>query len=53
LALRPFPIHARKYLAPDRLQTVAVGDPRRVTDSLKKLGVIETSDIEGKRVGSF
>ena len=43
---------ARKYLAPDRLQIVAVGDPARVADSLKKLGAIETYDIEGKRVGS-
>lgn len=44
---------ARKYLAPDRLQIVAVGDPARVADSLKKLGAIETYDIEGKRVESF
>jgi zinc protease len=44
---------ARKYLAPDRLQIVAVGDPARVADSLKKLGTIETYDIEGKRVESF
>ena len=44
---------ARKYLAADRLQIVAVGDPARVADSLKKLGAIETYDIEGKRVESF
>jgi zinc protease len=40
---------ARKYLAPDRLQIVAVGDPARVAESLKKLGTIQTYDIEGKR----
>jgi len=44
---------ARKYLAADRLQIVAVGDPARVTESLKKLGAVETYDIEGKRAGSF
>jgi hypothetical protein len=43
---------ARKYLAADRLQIVAVGDPARVADSLKKLGAIETYDTEGKRIGS-
>jgi predicted Zn-dependent peptidase len=43
---------ARKYLAADRLQIVAVGDPTQVTDPLKKLGEVETYDTEGKRVGS-
>ena len=44
---------ARKYLAADRLQIVAVGDPSRITETLKKLGAVETYDTEGKRVGSF
>jgi len=44
---------ARKYLASNRLQIVAVGDPTKVADSLKKLGQVETYDTEGKRVGSF
>jgi zinc protease len=43
---------ARKYLAADRLQIVAVGDPTQVTDPLEKLGEVETYDTEGKRVGS-
>jgi zinc protease len=41
---------ARKYLAADRLQIVAVGDPGKVADALKKLGDVETYDSEGKRV---
>ncbi|HTK27966.1 MAG TPA: pitrilysin family protein [Vicinamibacterales bacterium] len=42
---------ARKYLAPERLQIVAVGDPVRLTDTLKKLGPVETYDADGNRVG--
>lgn len=42
---------ARKYLAADRLQIVAVGDPVKVADALKKLGTVETYDADGKRVG--
>jgi hypothetical protein len=41
---------ARKYLAADRLQIVAVGDPTRVADTLKKLGPVETYDTEGKKI---
>jgi zinc protease len=43
---------AQKYLAAERLQIVAVGDPTRVAEPLKKLGDVETYDTEGKRVGS-
>ena len=32
---------ARRYLAPDRLQIVAVGDPDRALDPLRKLGAVE------------
>jgi zinc protease len=41
---------ARKYLAADRLQIVAVGDPAKVVDTLKKLGEVETYDSEGNRI---
>jgi zinc protease len=40
----------KKYLAADRLQVVAVGDPVRVADTLKKLGPVETYDTEGKKI---
>ena len=39
---------ARKYLIADRMQIVAVGDPAKVADTLKKLGEMETYDAEGK-----
>lgn len=42
---------ARKYLATDRLQIVAVGDPAKVADTLKKFGTVETYDADGKRLG--
>lgn len=41
---------AKKYLAADRLQVVAVGDPAKVADTLKRLGPVETYDTEGKRI---
>jgi zinc protease len=41
---------AKKYLAPDRLQVVAVGDPVRVADALKKLGPVEMYDTDGKKI---
>ena len=40
---------ARTYLDAQRLQIVAVGDPTRVSDVLKKLGPVETFDADGKR----
>ncbi|HEV3139361.1 MAG TPA: pitrilysin family protein [Vicinamibacterales bacterium] len=43
---------ARKYLAADRLRIVAVGDPARVADALKKMGEVETYDAEGKKVSN-
>jgi len=43
---------ARKYLDAQRLQIVAVGDPARVSDVLKRLGPVETFDADGKRVSS-
>jgi zinc protease len=41
---------ARTYLAANRMQVVAVGDPARVADTLKKLGAVETYDADGKLV---
>jgi predicted Zn-dependent peptidase len=43
---------ARKYLVANRMQIVAVGDPAKVTDALKKLGDVDTYDAEGKKSGS-
>jgi zinc protease len=43
---------ARTYLDAQRLQIVAVGDPARVAEVLKKLGPVETFDADGKRVSS-
>ncbi len=41
---------ARKYLATDRLQIVAVGDPGPIAGPLKKLGVVESYDANGTRL---
>jgi zinc protease len=43
---------ARKYLDAERLQIVAVGDPTRVADVLKKLGAVEAFDADGKPISS-
>jgi zinc protease len=43
---------AKKYLAAGALQIVAVGDPTKVADVLKKLGEVETYDADGKRVSA-
>jgi zinc protease len=44
---------ARTYLDAQRMQIVAVGDPARAGDALRKLGSVETFDAEGKRTSSF
>jgi zinc protease len=41
---------ARKYLAADRLEIVAVGDPGPISEPLKKLGVVEVYDANGQRL---
>ena len=41
---------ARKYLASDHLQIVAVGDPGPIAAGLKKLGVVEAYDANGQRL---
>jgi predicted Zn-dependent peptidase len=43
---------AQKYLDPARLQIVAVGDPTKVADVLKKLGEVESYDADGKRIST-
>jgi zinc protease len=42
---------AKKYLDPGRLQVVAVGDPTKIADLLKKFGPVETYDTNGKPIG--
>ena len=39
---------ARKYLDLGKLQVVAVGDAKKITDVLKSYGTVETYDAEGK-----
>jgi predicted Zn-dependent peptidase len=41
---------ARKYLAQNRLQIIAVGDPK-IGETMKQFGTVETYDTEGKIVG--
>jgi predicted Zn-dependent peptidase len=43
---------AKKYLDPARLHIVAVGEPTKVAEVLRKFGTVETYDTEGKRVGA-
>jgi predicted Zn-dependent peptidase len=44
---------ARKYLNPDNLQVVAVGDVGKIKSIMEKYGPVEVYDADGKRVGSF
>jgi predicted Zn-dependent peptidase len=44
---------ARKYLNPDNLQVVAVGDVSKIKTIMEKYGPVEVYDADGKRVGSF
>jgi zinc protease len=41
---------AQTYLAADRLQIVAVGDPIPIAEPLKKLGAVDAYDANGSRV---
>jgi predicted Zn-dependent peptidase len=43
---------AKKYLDPSRLHVIAVGEPAKVADVLRKFGTLETYDTEGKRMTS-
>ncbi|MEP6689566.1 MAG: pitrilysin family protein [Gemmatimonadaceae bacterium] len=40
---------ARKYLDPKKVQIVAVGDGKKIEETLKKFGPLEVFDTEGKR----
>src|SRR5215475_7151220 len=44
---------ARKYINPDNLQVVAVGDVSKIRTVMEKYGPVEVYDADGKRVGSF
>jgi zinc protease len=43
---------ARKYLNPDNLQVVAVGDVSKIKPVMEKYGPVEVYDAEGKKVGN-
>src|SRR5262249_50468993 len=43
---------ARKYINPENLQVVAVGDLSKIRPVMEKYGPIEVYDAEGKRVGN-
>jgi zinc protease len=43
---------ARKYINPENLQVVAVGDVSKIRPVLEKYGPVEVYDAEGKRVGN-
>jgi zinc protease len=40
---------AKKYLDPSRVQIIAVGDAKKVEDTMKKFGPLEIYDTEGKK----
>jgi zinc protease len=44
---------AKKYLAPARLQIIAVGNAEGVGRALRKLGAVEVYDVEGRRVTAY
>ena len=43
---------ARKYINPDNLQVVAVGDVSKIKSAMEKYGPVEIYDAEGKKVGN-
>jgi zinc protease len=43
---------ARKYINPENLQVVAVGDVSKIKSVMEKYGPVEVFDMEGKRVGN-
>ncbi|HSK09806.1 MAG TPA: pitrilysin family protein, partial [Vicinamibacterales bacterium] len=42
---------AKKYLAPERIQIVAVGDEKKIGEGLRKFGTVEVYDTEGRPRG--
>ena len=43
---------ARKYINPENLQVVAVGDVSKIKSVMEKYGPVEVYDAEGKKVGN-
>jgi predicted Zn-dependent peptidase len=43
---------ARKYVNPENLQVVAVGDVSKIRTVMEKYGPIEVYDTEGKKVAN-
>ena len=43
---------ARKYINPDSLQVVAVGDVTKIKPVMEKYGPVEVYDAEGKKIGN-
>lgn len=43
---------AKKYINPDNMQVVAVGDVSKIRPVLEKYGPVEVYDAEGKKVGN-
>ena len=43
---------ARKYINPDNLQIVAVGDVSKIKPIMEKYGPIEVYDAQGKKIGN-
>jgi predicted Zn-dependent peptidase len=43
---------ARKYINPESLQVVAVGDVNKIKTVMEKYGPIEVYDTEGRKVGN-
>ena len=42
----------RKYLNPENMQIVAVGDVSKIKPVLEKYGPVEVFDTDGKKVGN-
>jgi zinc protease len=43
---------ARKYINPDSLQVVAVGDVTKIKSTMEKYGPVEVYDADGKKIGN-
>jgi zinc protease len=41
---------AKKYLDPSKVHIIAVGDGKKVTETLKKFGPLDVYDVEGKKI---
>jgi zinc protease len=52
MAITPTQIQtvAKKYLDPSKVHIIAVGDGKKVTETLKKFGPLDVYDVEGKKI---